>query len=68
MLTTSKTLKRQDITYVSAAPRRRALQLSLLLNEGLVFRPASLDLTALDPKDHRAEDPADAVAHDRLLR
>ena len=41
--------KRQDITYVRAAPRRRPLQLSLLLNEGLVFRPASLNLTALDP-------------------
>ena len=39
--------KRQDITR--AAPRRRPLQLSLLVNEGLVFRPASLDLTALDP-------------------
>ena len=41
--------KRQDITSVRAAPRRRPLQLSLLLNVGLVFRPASLDLTALDP-------------------
>ena len=41
--------KRQDITYVRAAPRWRLLQLSLLLNKGLVFRPASLDLTVLDP-------------------
>ena len=53
MLTSTETsvrgAKRLDITYVRAAPRRRPLQLSLLLNEGLVFRPASLDLTALDP-------------------
>ena len=53
MLTSRETslrgTKGQDITYVWAAPRRRPLQLSLLLNEGLVFRPASLDLTALDP-------------------
>ena len=53
MLTSTETslrgAKRQDITYVRAAPRRRPLQLSLLLNEGLIFRPASLDLTALDP-------------------
>ena len=41
--------KRQDITYVRVAPRRRPLQLSLLLNEGLVFSPTNLDLTALDP-------------------
>ena len=53
MLTSTETslrgTKRQDITYVRAAPRRRPLQLSLLLNKGLVFRSASLDLTALDP-------------------
>ena len=53
MLTSTKTslqgAKRKDITYVRAAPRRTPLQLSLLLNEGMVFRPASLDLTALDP-------------------
>ena len=41
--------KRQDITYLRSASHRRPLQLSLLLNEGLVFRPASFDLTALDP-------------------
>ena len=41
--------KRQDITYVKAAPRRRPLELSLLLNEGLVFRQASLNLIALHP-------------------
>ena len=44
-----RTAERQDITYVRAAPRWRPLQVSLLLNEGLVFRPASLDITALDP-------------------
>ena len=53
MLTSTETnlrgTKRQDITYVREAPRRRPLQLSLLLNEGLVFRPASLDLNVLDP-------------------
>ena len=56
MLTSTETslrgTKLQDITYVRAAPRRRPLQLSLrssCLNKGLVFRPASLDLTALDP-------------------
>ena len=53
MLTSTETslrgTKRQDITYVRAAPRRRPLQLSLLLNKGLVFRPASLDLTAFHP-------------------
>ena len=53
MLTSTETSlrgrKRQDFTYVRAAPRRRPLQLSFLLNKGLVFRPASLDLTALDP-------------------
>ena len=41
--------EQQDITYVRAAPRPRPLRLSLLLNKGLVFRPASLDLTDLDP-------------------
>ena len=41
--------ERQDITYVRAARRRRPLQLSLLLNEELVFGPASLDLAALYP-------------------
>ena len=53
MLTSTETslrgAKRQDVTYVRAAPRRRPLQLSLLLNEGLVFTPANLDLTALAP-------------------
>ena len=53
MLTSTKTSlrrgKRQDITYVRAAPRRTPLQLSLLLNEGLVFRPRGLYLTALHP-------------------
>ena len=53
MLTSTETslrrTKRQDISYVRAAPRRRPLQLSLLQNKGLVFRPASLDLTALYP-------------------
>ena len=53
MLTNTETslrgTKRQHITYVRAAPRRRPLQLSLLLNKGLVLRPASLDLTALHP-------------------
>ena len=47
--TSLRTAERQDITYVRAAPRRRPLQLSLLLNEGLVLRPATLDLTALHP-------------------
>ena len=47
--TSLQTAERQDITYVRAAPRWRPLQLSLLLDERLVFRPASLDLTALDP-------------------
>ena len=47
--TSLRTAERQEISYVRAAPRRRPLQPSLLLNEGLVFRPASLDLTALDP-------------------
>ena len=53
MLTSTKTslwrAKRQEITYVRAAPRRRQLQLSLLLKEGLIFSPASLDLTVPDP-------------------
>ena len=44
-----RTAERQDITYVRAAPRWRPLQLSLLLNEGLLFRPATLDLIAVDP-------------------
>ena len=43
------TAERQDITYVRAAPRRRPLQLPLLLNEGLVLGPASHDLAALHP-------------------
>ena len=47
--TSLRTAERQDITYDRASLRWRPLQLSLLLNEGLVFRPASLDLTALDP-------------------
>ena len=47
--TSLRTAERQDITYVRAAPRRRPLQLSLLLNEGLVLGPASLDLAALQP-------------------
>ena len=47
--TSLRTAKQQDITYVRAAPRRTPLQLSLLLNEGLVFGPASLDLAALHP-------------------
>ena len=53
MLTSTKTslrrAKRQDITYVRAAPRRTPLQLSLLLDKGLVFRPRGLYLTALYP-------------------
>ena len=47
--TSLRTAERQDITYIRAAPRRRPLQLSLLLNEGLVLGPASLDLAALHP-------------------
>ena len=52
-LTSTKTslrrAKRMDITYVRASPRRRPLQLSLLLDKGLVFSPTGLDLTALHP-------------------
>ena len=54
MLTSTKTslqrAKRQDITYVGAALRRRPLQLSLLLDKGLVFSPTGLDLTTLYPR------------------
>ena len=53
MLTSTKIslrrAKRQDITYVRAAPSRRPLQLSLLLHKGLVLSPTSLNLNALDP-------------------
>ena len=53
MLRSTKTslprAKRQDITDVRAAPRRRPLQLSLLLDKGLVFSPTDLDLTTLYP-------------------
>ena len=49
MKTSLRRAKRQDITYVRAAPRRRPLQLSLLLDKGLVFRPTGLDLTTFYP-------------------
>ena len=58
MLTSTETslrgTKRQDITYVRAALRRRPLQLSLLLNKGLVFnRQASISLTLTHPWSKR---------------
>ena len=47
--TSLRRAKQQDMTFVKAAPRQRPLQLPLLLNEGLVFSPTGLDLTALHP-------------------
>ena len=53
MLASTKTslqgAKRQDVTYVRAAPRWRPFQLSLLLDKGLVLRPTCLNFSALDP-------------------
>ena len=53
MLASTKTslqrAKRQDVTYVRAAPRWKPLQLSLVLHKGLVLSPTSLNPTASDP-------------------
>ena len=53
MLVSTKTspqrAKRQEVTYVRAAPRWKPIRLSLLLNQGLVFSPTSLNIIAFDP-------------------